>query len=281
MYDLRFKRKKMFASVILLASGLVYFGFTPGDGDSPAVTRMTPSDPSITFENAGYLSTAVADAGSITGSVRFENRYPHRRKIRITKDNEHCGAFKWAEKYIVNPENKGLLNALVTLEGINEGKAPSPAKSIAIAQKGCMYEPHFQVAEIGEGGIELSIENDDGIFHNVHGYAGKATLFNKAHMPEKKILKQKITEAGVIHLKCDVHPWMSAYIVLLKNKPYYAVTDENGHFSIDGVPPGTYTLRVWHEGLGKMEKPVEVKGSEAATVDFIIKPRKKSKKSGS
>lgn len=276
MYDLKFRRNKILASMLFLVIGLVYFGFAPAGGEKPAVTRMAPTDPAITFENATYRSVAVANAGSITGAVRFEDKYPRPRKIRITKDNEHCGAFKWAEKYIVNPENKGLLNALVTLEGIEAGKAPSPAKAITIAQKGCMYEPHFQVAEIGDGGIELDIENDDGIFHNVHGYAGKETLFNMAHMPEKKVLKQKLTEPGVIALKCDVHPWMNAYIVLLKNKPYYAVTDENGHFEIDEVPPGNYTVRVWHEGLGKMEKPVEVKDGEPADVDFVIKPKKKS-----
>jgi len=74
-------------------------------------------------------------------------------------------------------------------------------------------------------------------------------------------------------LKCDVHDWMNAYIVLLKDQPYHSVTDEDGRFALDGVPAGSYTLRTWHEALGEMTETVTVTDGETANVDFVIRPK--------
>jgi len=104
------------------------------------------------------------------------------------------------------------------------------------------------------------------------------TLFNVPHLGEQHELHQTVTEAGVIKIKCDVHDWMSANIVLLKDKPYYSVTDEKGTFSISGIPPGSYTLRAWHEALGVMEKEITIAASEKVITDFIIKGKSKKNK---
>ncbi|MCI0694266.1 carboxypeptidase regulatory-like domain-containing protein [candidate division KSB1 bacterium] len=223
---------------------------------------------------SSYRVIAVENGGSISGVVRFESQFPRPERIRVSKDNEVCGTHKPAETFLVSPENKGLQNVLITVEGVSTGKASTPATAITLEQRGCAYVPHFQVAEIGPEGVTLKVVNEDGILHNIHSYNGQTTLFNIAQPKFKKELTQKLTAPGVIKVKCDVHDWMNAYIVLLKDQPYYAVTDERGQFTVAGVPAGSYTLRAWHEALGTMEKPATVTANQNTEIEFIISPKR-------
>jgi len=232
----------------------------------------------VSAGDSGYKVVAVDDGGSVSGVVRFGSRYPKRKKIRISKDNETCGTIKRSEKFLVSKENKGLQNVLVTIEGVKAGKAPHIAKSITLQQKGCTYVPHFQVAEVGADGVDLKLVNDDGIFHNVHTYLGDSTVFNVPQLGTQHEITQKLSGPGVVKVNCDVHDWMSADIVLLKDNPYYAVTNKNGEFLIDDIPPGTYTVKAWHEALGTMTKEVTVSDGEDSQLDFVIKGKSKKKK---
>lgn len=231
--------------------------------------------------NAGEIeivensNSAVLASGSVSGIIKFDDNYPKTKRIRVSKDNEICGNIKKSKQFIVNRENKGLKNVLVTIEGVKGGKKPSPVEAISVEQTGCSYSPHFQVAELGADGIKLTVINKDGILHNIHSYLGKKTLFNVAQPKYKKRLSKKLTEPGVVKFKCDVHNWMEAYVVVLKDQPYYSVTDVDGRFSIDGIPPGTYTVKAWHEALGNMEKTVEIASDAIAELDFVIKPKSK------
>jgi len=197
-------------------------------------------------------------SGSVSGIINFDKSYPKLKRVRVSKDNEVCGNIKKSKNFIVNKENRGLKNVLVTIEGVEGGKTSTPVAAITVEQTGCSYSPHFQVAELGEDGIKLTVINADGILHNIHAYIGKETLFNVAQPKFKKRLNKKLSEPGVVKFKCDVHNWMEAYVVILKDQPYYSVTDEQGRFNIEGIPPGSYTIKAWHESLGNMEKTVEI-----------------------
>ncbi len=233
---------------------------------------------SVSAGDNDYEVIEVDNGGSASGVVRFDSKYPKRKKIRISKDNETCGTIKRSEKFLVSKENKGLKNVLVTIEGITTGKAPHISEAITLQQKGCTYIPHFQVAEIGPEGVNLKLINDDGIFHNIHTYFGDSTVFNVPQLGTQHEISQPLTAPGVIKVNCDVHDWMSADIVLLHNSPYYAVTDENGEFLIDDIPPGTYTVKAWHEALGTMTKEVTISDGENSPIDFVIKGKSKKKK---
>lgn len=228
-----------------------------------------PDHPFVSPEATG----AVRATGSITGVVRFESEVPSQEKIEVTQDESVCGKSKTSRTFVVSPDNKGLKNVVVTLEGVTGGKAPTPTAHASIVQKGCTYEPHLQVVELGDAPLELSIHNEDGILHNINVSIGGRTLFNSAQPSILKELKKKLTRPGIATVKCDVHGWMNAYIVVLKDQPYYAVSDPDGHFTLDGVPPGTYTLHAWHEALGEMTKTVTVSEGKAAEADFVIKPK--------
>jgi len=211
--------------------------------------------------------------GRIEGSVRFKNEVPGVDKIEVTQDQEVCGDSKESETFVVSPDNKGLKNVLVTVEGVTGGEKAVPVPSIMVEQKGCVYVPHLQVAEIGPRGLQLIVRNEDGILHNINASLGGRTLFNSAQPSILKVLKKKLRRPGVVNLTCDVHEWMNARIVLLKDQPYYSVSAGDGSFAIDSVPPGTYTLHAWHEALGEMTRTVTVVEGRTATVDFVISPR--------
>ena len=109
--------------------------------------------------------------------------------------------------------------------------------------------------------------------------AEKNEQFNFA-MPS--VVKKKETSFTTVedpfYIKCDVHPWMKSW-VLVQNHPFFAVTDENGNYNIDNIPPGTYEVIAWQEKF-KMKrsilKTVEIKDSIGTTQDFVfIKPEKK------
>lgn len=231
-------------------------------------------------EQLAYKVVTVRNGGTITGIVRFESAFPKRKKIRVSKDNKACGTRYYSEHFLVNESNKGLQNVLLTVEGISAGKAPLTSSLIEVEQRGCTYIPHFQVAEVKDAGIDIKFFNHDGIFHNVHAIHGDTTLFNIPQFADHTEITQHVGTSGVVRVKCDVHSWMGASVILLRNQPYYAVTDSTGRFTITDVPAGTYTIKGWHEALGTMQKEVTVTANESSFTEFVIRPKKKAKKVG-
>jgi hypothetical protein len=112
-------------------------------------------------------------------------------------------------------------------------------------------------------GSELEIVNNDPILHNVHAYETAPTprsVFNIAQpvRGQRTVIKTKqLSTPGILNAACDAgHPWMDATIVVAPH-PYYAVTDTDGVFRFDDVPPGTYTVVAWHEGVRIVRKELE------------------------
>lgn len=210
-----------------------------------------------------YTEITVTNGGAISGAVKFTGPVPPRARLPVDKDLEICAKAgeKLAETLLVSP-SKGLKNTVVTLEGITQGKK-LPAKTVTLDQKNCVYIPHVLVAPTGS---QLTLLNGDGVMHNVHAYSLKNTPFNESIPALKKSVKP-LNFSEVVKMGCDVHKWMGAWIVVADH-PYYAVTDENGAFKIEDIPPGKYVLRAWHEALGKVDKEVTVAGGQTATVEF-------------
>ena len=99
-------------------------------------------------------------------------------------------------------------------------------------------------------GQTLKLKNSDGLLHNVHALPKVNTPFNMAMPANRTEADTKFgKEEGMFLVKCDVHPWMTAYVGVFAN-PFFAVTGKDGKFSIAGLPPGTYEIEAWHEKLG-------------------------------
>jgi plastocyanin len=207
-----------------------------------------------------YDGGAVSNGGSIAVTVKFKGTPPAPKKIDVTKDKEVCGKTpKTDESLIVS--NGNLVNAVVYITDIKKGKKMEPTK-VTLDQKGCDYHPHVLAFPAGS---TVEIVNPDGILHNIHSYSKINASFNMAQPKFKKTLDVKIDKPETIHVQCDVHGWMSGWLFAAEN-PYFGVTENNGVVMLTDVPPGTYTVEIWHETLGKQSQKVTVKAKEEAKV---------------
>ncbi|MBI2889808.1 MAG: carboxypeptidase regulatory-like domain-containing protein [Nitrospirae bacterium] len=214
-----------------------------------------------------YDQVDVAGGGSISGTVTLTGKAPAAKKSPVTKDQEVCGKERILQAVVASPTS-GLQNAVVRITKIEKGKrfAASP---VTMDQKGCDYTPHIILLPKGK---DLEILNSDGILHNVHTYGTKNPSFNKAMPKFKKQLTvpgSGFSEAENIEVRCDAHEWMHAWLQVIEH-PYYSLTDAAGKFSLADVPPGTYTVEVWHEKLGQATKDVTVTGGKASSADFSL-----------
>jgi hypothetical protein len=131
-----------------------------------------------------------------------------------------------------------------------------------------MYEPHVLAVRANQ---KLELVNDDPTSHNIHPTPANNREWNKAEPPGSKLEDSFAREEIAIPVKCNVHPWMKAYIAVFNN-PYYQVTGKDGSFSLKNVPPGTYTVTAWHELYGSSEQSVTVGPSESKSVTITFKP---------
>ena len=209
-----------------------------------------------------YEPSAVTGGGKVAGTVRFEGKAPEPAAIEIVKDPQYCGKVPLKAEDLLVSAAKGLRNVIVYLQGVDKGK-PLSAGSAMIDNSHCRYEPHVQALAVG---TELSVRNSDPILHNTHIRLPKSDVFNYGLPVKDQVVKKKLTRTGLMKVGCDAgHTWMSAYIAVFDH-PYFAVTDEEGHFTMEDVPPGRYTVVLWHEKLGKKKAEVEVTPGGAATV---------------
>ena len=209
-----------------------------------------------------YQGGDVKDGGTISGVVKFAGAAPAPKKLDVSKDKEVCDtSAKTDPSLIVSGGN--LVNAVVSITDIKSGKKIE-LKKVTLDQKVCEYRPHVLAFPAG---TTLEINNPDGILHNIHSYSKVNTPFNIAQPKFKKTIEQKIDKPEIINIKCDVHGWMGGWL-FVTDHPYVGVTDNAGSFKLTDVPPGTYTVEVWHETLGKMSQKVTVKGKEDAKVNF-------------
>ena len=213
---------------------------------------------------AQYKGGDVKDGGSVSGTVKYKGTAPAPKKLEVTKDKEVCGKSPKVDQTLV-VNNGNLANAVVTITDIKSGKKID-AKKVSLDQKNCEYQPHVLAFPAGS---TVEILNPDGILHNVHSYSKVNSPFNMAQPKFKKNLDVKIDKPEAIEVKCDVHGWMHGWLVATES-PYVAVTDNSGNFKLTDVPPGSYTVEVWHEQLGKNTQKVTVKAKEDAKVSFDI-----------
>ena len=216
---------------------------------------------------AAYEEIAVTNGAAIRGTVKVQGQLPKLPPLQISKYKEVCRDVP-NETLIVGP-SQGLRYAVVTLEGILKGKAVEREVQHELDNVKCRFAPHVQTASVGQF---VLMKNTDPILHTAHAFfINGQPQFNVGLYPGRVSRKPLVTP-GVVKILCEVHPWMSAYIVVTDH-PYHSVTDAYGEYLINDIPPGNYKLKVWHESLGTEEKAGEVKAGASQNVDFIFKPK--------
>jgi plastocyanin len=236
----------------------------PDDGGAPAAP---PAASAPTGSPAGgYSVVPVPNPGRVSGRIRFGGSPPAPAPIAITKDVAVCGREKRVSEDLVVGPGGGIANAVVSLRGVTAGKAFGAGPAPVLDQRGCWFHPRVQVVPAG---ATLEILNNDGILHNVHTYPGSNPPVNMAQPKFRKVLTTSFARPDVVKVACDVHAWMTAWIIVAEH-PYHAVTGADGGFVLEGVPPGSYTLHVWHESLGTREQPIEVGPGGAAEANLTF-----------
>jgi Carboxypeptidase regulatory-like domain len=214
---------------------------------------------------AEYREVTVADGGTISGTVLVAGDVPILPPQPVYKQHEVCGATVADQRLVVGPGGV-LANAVLDLVNVTAGKPVPRDRPIVLDNITCRFVPHVRSATVGQ---TLEIHNSDPFLHDAHAWLGTRSLFNVGILPGHTS-RQPLADAGLIHINCNVrHTWMHAYVFVAED-PYHAVTGADGRFVIDEVPPGTYTLRVWHELLGSVDRPVTVEGGKTATVDVAL-----------
>jgi plastocyanin len=211
---------------------------------------------------------AVA-ASTITGTVNFDGKAPTLRPLTMDADpacaKKHTGPV--ANEMLALGTGNTMGNIMVWVsKGVPAGKTwPAPKTPVTLDQKGCQYLPHVMGIMVGQ---PYRILNSDGVLHNIHTLPKINASFNKGMPPTLKEATTVFAKPEeVFHIKCDVHPWMSAYIAVFSH-PFYSVTSTDGKFTISGLDAGTYEITAWHEKLGTQTASVTVSGADTKTQNF-------------
>jgi len=248
----------------VLALGLVLAGCGGGTPAPPAEEAKPAAAPA-----AAPVDTA--NAATITGKVSFTGTKPTPKRISMEAVPACTAAAKepvFTQEVEVN-DNGTLRDVYVYVkEGLGDKTFPVPAEPVLLEQKGCTYHPHVLALMAGQ---KLRVTNDDPTNHNIHPMPNANREWNQSQPPGSPPLEQEFARAEVmIPVKCNVHPWMKAYIGVQKH-PFAAVTGADGTFTITGLPPGDYTIEAWQEKYGTQEMKVRVGAKETKTVDFSYK----------
>jgi plastocyanin len=257
---------------LVLGLGVLVLGYAAGCGGSqPADTAPeTGTDPGApTVQEGAQIAQDLGDS-SITGTVTFDGNVPTLRPLPMEAEavchEKHGGKPAPSEALVLGNGNT-MGNIMVWVSGgLPAGQTwPAPNTPVVLDQDGCVYKPLVMGIMVGQ---PYRILNSDGILHNIHTLPKINPSFNRG-MPAT------VTEAtttfpkpeAMFQIKCDVHPWMSAYMGVYTH-PFFSVTSTDGKYTISGLAPGTYEITAWHEKLGTQTASITVGADATQTHDF-------------
>ena len=205
---------------------------------------------------------------TIKGNVRYAGAPIERKKIAVTIDQYVCGKEKEAEDLLLS-SNNGIRNAVVSLRNVSprakqDWNLPAPKMD----QKQCSFVPRVVVVPVG-GTVEFL--NSDRLLHNVKSAGKENPPFNRAQ-PHARSISFVFKQPEILRVDCDLHSWMRGWVVVAEH-PFYAVTNEQGEFILENVPPGKYSLQVWHESLAAVTHELVV-GDKGTTTVTVGMPKK-------
>jgi hypothetical protein len=253
---------------VLLAGGPLILLALAGCGGATKQGSSQPAQASEAQpqqEATPAYTVVTVPGGTIEGRVLFKGKLPSPKTVVVNQDPGVCGAKR--EVFPVRVAKGGIVDAVVWLDDVQRGK-PFAFPNPVLQQRTCTYEPHIVLMPPGE----LRVDSGDPVPHNIHTYAEFGRDYNESMNQLRRSLTLSFVRPERVSVKCDLHGWMQAYVVVAKN-PYYAVTREQGTFQLANVPPGRYHLKVWQESLGEMEQEVEVEAGKTAKVDFTFEAK--------
>ena len=257
--------------VLSIALSLLALGSACGGG-------TTTNSPSSGGDATAAAAPYSGPTGTISGVVTFNGTPPAPRKIDTTADAACAKANPNLMTDDTMVKDGKLQNVFVyikegTVEGgkkIGDYQWSTPTTAVQLDQKGCHYSPHVLGVQTNQ---KISITNSDQTQHNIHPTPKLNQEWNQTQANGAPPIEKTFTRAEtLIPVKCNQHPWMKAYIGVMKT-PFFKVSAEDGSYTIQGVPPGKYTVVAWREGgANGTEKTMEVTvpANGAAKADFAF-----------
>ncbi len=219
---------------------------------------------------AHYTQIDDANGATISGTVHLSGKAPAPVEIDMAQDPAcSMAGTNMSQQYVVT--GGALANVFIYVkDGLGNKLYPVTRTPLVVDQKGCRFTPHVSGAMVGQ---QVQFMNSDPTMHNVHmtpTVAGNDAIDVSQGPNSGPDSRQFHAPELMIPLRCNNHPWMQAYVNVVSN-PFFAVSDASGHFTIKGLPPGTYTLVSDHEQLGQQSTTITVAAKQSASQDFTYK----------
>jgi len=213
--------------------------------------------------------SASPGGGSVSGKVTLNGTAPKPKQLDLSKEPDcvklHSSNPLFAENVVVGAGNS-LRNVVVYVSAGDSETTPAPATAAVYDQQGCHYATHVLAVHVGQ---EVKISNSDPFSHNIHPLAKVNREWNKMQPPGTPPFSYAFDHEEFIPIKCNIHPWMAGYFVVLRTS-HFMVTGDDGRFTLPNLPPGHYVITAWHEQYGTLTKEVTVSGAESESLDFTF-----------
>lgn len=218
----------------------------------------------------------AAGEGKITGTVKLDGTAPHMKGIDMSKDpycvKANAGLPAHLETVVVG-SGGGLENVVLSIsEGLpGNVLAEVPTAVPVLDQKNCVYTPHVLALDAGQ---KFKVTTSDQTGHNIHPLPNAMTgniPWNLSQTPGAPPIEKSWKAAEIIPVQCNIHPWMHGWFVVVKGP--YATTDDKGSYTINNVPPGSYTVTAWQEEYNTQTQKVTVAAGQSATANFTFKAK--------
>jgi len=225
--------------------------------------NRTNESPASTQSQVKAAAVDPATAATISGTVTLDGAPPPPHAIDMSND-PGCKGQNESEQIVA--DGGRLANVLVYVKsGLAPGAYDPPKQAISIKQEGCRYVPHVAAVMVGQ---PVQFEDDDQTLHNIHPTPKNNPEWNQSQMPNTPLLEKAFSKPELMMpIKCNQHPWMQMYLSVIGN-PFFAVTGKDGKFSLQGLPPGTYTIASVHEKYGEKTQTITVGAKEDKSVSF-------------
>ena len=232
-------------------------------GGNDASTNEASVDAKGAGQDTGPRGNAV-----VTGTVSFTGTAPANPRIDMSGESacaqKHSGTITDPELVVNGGKVSNVFVHVKTGLPANATYA-APSQAVEIDQDGCFYKPRVFGVMTRQ---TIDIKNSDPVLHNIKAVPKENRGFNISQPTAGMVTKRSFNRAEVmVPLECNVHSWMQAYVGV-KDHPFFATTNDNGTFRIEGLPPGTYEIEAWHEKLGTRTMTVTVGDGETKTADF-------------
>ncbi|MBI5855434.1 MAG: carboxypeptidase regulatory-like domain-containing protein [Nitrospirae bacterium] len=246
-----------------------------------------------------YEEIAVSDGGSLVGTVVLDGKVPNPKGYNLTTlpDAIYCGRLSDGQGWrLLQPFNVGdggaFREVVVYLESVHRGKPFSPFSPSRVEARDCRFLPF---ANLVRDQHDVLVVNTDPAMHDIQAYetshlgprvlfnvplpispkypheAGLSAHFHKHFEGAPVTATVKMTKGRhVFTMQCGFHAYMESWAII-QDHPYYAITDTHGHFELTDIPPGTYTVKIWHPYVREeIERTVTIEPKKEATVDLRV-----------